>query len=224
MRQDPPIALLQSSKHITLTITLTLTLTITLIMPKIDNNFLSFSDRCREHLDGLSVCPERDGERSEDFDDLLKISHCCEMTFRNLDVCPEGLQREDGVDIMRFSKFIAILGGRVAAGRRYAFTIKGGSSEILLRNVQITRPGRWVDVDLGNYSHNADGRTGKVTLDNVTREDGKPVRVRVGWADRPQIIGGKVKVLRWQSWLLKAYVHSKRALVWVAKHLSGGAR
>ena len=176
-----------------------------------DTNFLSFADRAREHHDFLIVCPELEGQRSENFHDLLKISHCCEFTFRHLNVCPEGLQKEDGVDIMRFSRFVAIINARVAGGL-YAFTIKGGCSEILLRNVVITRPGKYVDIDLGNYSHNADGKTGKVTLDNVTRADGKPVRVRVGWADQPVVIGGNVEILVVQSYLLKIYVHAKRLL------------
>ena len=177
-----------------------------------DKNYLSFADRERETHELVILCPEIDGERSEDYDDILKISHCREFTFRDCHVCPEGLQREDGVDIMRFSRTIAFFNSRVAAGRRYAFTIKGGSSEILLRNVIITRPGRFVDIDLGNYSHNADGKTGKVTLDNVVRADGKPVRVRVGWADQPIVIGGNVKILVVQSYLLKIYVHAKRLL------------
>jgi RNA polymerase sigma factor (sigma-70 family) len=134
-----------------------------------DKNYLSFADRERETHELVILCPEIDGERSEDYDDILKISHCREFTFRDWHVCPEGLQREDGVDIMRFSHTVAFLNARVAAGAKYAFTIKGGSKEILLRNVIITRPGKYVDIDLGNYSHNADGKTGKVTLDNVVR-------------------------------------------------------
>lgn len=177
-----------------------------------DKNFLSFADRARETFDNMVVCPELEGERSQDFDDILKISHCAEFTFRNLNVCPEGLQREDGVDVMRFSRHIAFLNARVAAGAKYAFTIKGGSADILLRNVTITRPGKHVDIDLGNYSHNADGETLRVTLDNVRREDSKPVRVRVGWAEPPKIVGGNVRILHLQSLLLKLYVHTKRLL------------
>jgi hypothetical protein len=41
---------------------------------------------------------------------------------------------------------------------------------------------------------------------NCKRSDGLPVRVRVGWADRPVVIGGNVKILFWQSLMLKVYV------------------
>ena len=66
-----------------------------------------------------------------------------------------------------------------------------------------------VDIDIGNYSDNAKGKTTDVRIVNCRRSDGKPIRVRVGWADRPVVIGGNVKILFWQSLLLKIYVYIK---------------
>ncbi len=204
-------------------------------MPTPDKNFLSFVDihhapgNPRVYLN-LRVCPEdykvellQSGARissagvaAEEVDDVLKISGCTGVEFDHLQVVPVGVQREDAVDIMRFSRGISIKNALLRAGK-YAVTIKGGSRDILLQNVRIERPSQgWekVDIDLGNYSHNAQGRTTGVVLWNVTRSDGKPVRVRVGWADEPIVIGGNVEILRVQSRLLKAYV-------WVKLKLSG---
>ena len=81
----------------------------------------------------------------------------------------------------------------------------------MLHRVAITRPGRWVDIDIGNYSSTVpDAKTGRIMLISVTRTDGKPVRVRVGFAEDPLIVGGNVKVLRCQSLALKLYVWFRR--------------
>lgn len=182
-------------------------------MPKPDENYLSYADvqnDVMQSLHHLNVSPAF----AEQYDDLLKISHCRNMAFRHLVVAPGGRQREDAVDIMRFSRDIAISSARLRGGK-YVVTIKGGSRDIALVDVLIERPANGregVDIDIGNFSHNALGRTGAVLLANVSRSDGKPVRVRVGWADEPVIVGGNVKVLRFQSLLLKAYVLVKAFL------------
>ncbi len=85
-----------------------------------------------------------------------------------------------------------------------------------LRDCTITRGGgNWerVDIDIGNWSTTTPAKTGVVTIDHVTRTDGKPVRVRVGWADKPVIIGPKVHILFWQSLGLKIYCLVRRALL-----------
>ena len=182
-------------------------------MPKPDENYLSYADVQNDELQflhHLNVSPAF----AEQYDDLLKISRCRNMVFRHLVVAPNGRQREDAIDIMRFSRDVYI-DGAILRGGKYVVTIKGGSCEILLNDVLIERPANGregVDIDIGNFSHNALGRTGRVVLRNVLRSDGKPVRVRVGWADEPVIIGGNVKVLRFQSLLLKAYVYVKAFL------------
>lgn len=185
-------------------------------MPKPDLNHLSYADVQNDEmvvLHHLNVSPPD----AEKYDDLLKVSHCRNMTFRHLVVAPNGMQREDAVDIMRFSRDI-VLDGAILRGGKYVMTIKGGSRDIQLHDVLIERPasgGEGVDIDIGNFSHNALGRTGRVVLRDVLRSDGKPVRVRVGWADEPVIVGGNVKILRFQSLLLKAYVFVK---AWLAGH------
>lgn len=157
-----------------------------------------------------------DAPSPSQFDDILKISCASRVNVTNTAINLRGGNREDGVDIMRISEDINFRNCDVGAGAKYAFTIKGGSSRISLQDVTITRPGggiERVDIDLGNFSDRDYGPTTKVALINVTRLDGKPVRVRVGNADAPQIIGGNVKVLIIQSLALKLYVWIKNKFI-----------
>lgn len=70
-----------------------------------------------------------------------------------------------------------------------------------------------IDIDLGNYSDSNMIKTTNVILHNVRREDGEPVRIRVGHADKPIVINSKVKILFWWSIAIKIYVWGKYALV-----------
>lgn len=188
--------------------------------PAPDRNYHSISDTGHLTVQGRIFCPEFEGLRAEDFDDILKLSHVHNVTVRNCDVLPRGIQREDAIDIMRESRNVYIEGGRIAAGKKYAVTVKGGSDAVLLRDIEIVRPGGgWekVDIDIGNDSHVSPKKTGTVTITNVFRTDGKPVRIRVGWAKKPRIFGpSKYKVLFWQSLGLKLYVAAMRVLRAVA--------
>jgi hypothetical protein len=175
-------------------------------MSKPDINYRSYADQ-----DNFTVAGETiQADDPAAYDDILKVSHCQYAIVRDCAINLNGGNREDGVDVMRSSYAVHFNECEVGAGQLYAFTIKGGSDMISLRNVLITRPGPWpqrVDIDIGNYSSTVpNAKTGTILLTNVTRTDGKPVRVRVGWAARPIISGGNVKVLFWQSLALKVYV------------------
>lgn len=177
---------------------------------KPDNNFQSYAG-----VSDLTVVnQEYSPDDPSNIDDVLKISHSERITFIKCDINPKGGNREDGVDVMNNSKNIRFSECSVGCGK-YAFTIKGGSNFVWLDNVVIHgKHGiEGVDIDIGNFSSTVpDDKTGIVMLDNVTRKDGKPVRVRVGWASYPVITGGNVKVLFWQSLILKAYVAFKRLI------------
>jgi hypothetical protein len=173
-----------------------------------DKNYRSYADETNVVIQNDTI----DAPNPEQFDDILKLSHVVGCTVDNCHINPSGGNREDGIDIMRFCRSIYIRNCQVGAGAKYAFTIKGGSSQIDLSNVTITRGGggsEKVDIDIGNYSDNAKGRTTDVMIVNCRRSDGQPIRVRVGWADNPVIIGGNVKILFWKSLLLKIYVFIK---------------
>ena len=174
-----------------------------------DKNFKSFCDESDRTIADQLFSPDDPTE----WDDIVKVSHCEGLTFRHCIINPEGGNREDGVDIMRKSHLIEFYNCRVGTGKRYAFTIKGGSDMISLANVTVTgRQGtEGVDIDIGNFSHTLPNvKTGRVYLDNVGRSNGQPVTVRVGWAPWPVVTGGNVKVLFWASMGLKLYVLFKR--------------
>ena len=173
-----------------------------------DKNYKSYADEQNVVIQNETI----DAPNPENYDDILKLSHVEGANINNCIINPSGGNREDGIDIMRFCRSIYIGNCQVGAGKLYAFTIKGGSSQIDLSNVTIIRGGgsiEKVDIDIGNYSENAKGKTTDVRIVNCKRSDGLPVRVRVGWADRPVVIGGNVKILFWQSLLLKIYVYIK---------------
>ncbi len=174
---------------------------------KPDVNYCAYADQDGVEINGGVI----ESLTPTEYDDILKLSNCTRVRVSQCAINPNGGNREDGVDIMRGSHDVVLNECDVGAGAKYAFTIKGGSRDVLLRRVVITRPGRWVDIDIGNYSSTVpDAKTGRVVLESVTRSDGKPVRVRVGFADDPVVIGGNVTVLRCQSLALKAYVWFRR--------------
>ena len=179
---------------------------------KPDNNYFIVSDLFIKEYSDLVVSPPNPA----DYYDIFKVSGSSSITVRDCTINPDGGNREDGVDIMRYSKYIEFNWCKVGAGKKYGFTIKGGSNNVTLRDCTITRGGgNWerVDIDIGNWSTTTPAKTGVVTIDHVTRTDGKPVRVRVGWADQPVIIGPKVHILFWQSLGLKIYCLVRRALL-----------
>lgn len=177
-----------------------------------DRNYLSFADQNHVVIADQSI----EAPKPSDYDDILKLSNVGGAKVVNTSINLRGGNREDAVDIMRGSSYIHLEDCTIGAGN-YVFTIKGGARFVSLRNVQISRHGRWperVDIDIGNFSVTVpDAKTGTVILDNVTATDGRPVRVRVGWAAAPIVIGGNVQVLFWQSAVLKAYVFTMRMLL-----------
>lgn len=183
-----------------------------------DRNFKSFCDESNRTVADELFAPDNPSE----WDDVVKVSHCEGFTFRNCIINPEGGNREDGVDVMRKSRHVEFYNCRVGAGNRYAFTIKGGSEMISLVNVTITgrRGKEGVDIDIGNFSHTLPNvKTGLVYLDNVSRANGEAVRVRVGWAPNPSVVGGNVKILFWASIGLKLYVLFKRLCSTITRRL-----
>lgn len=181
------------------------------ITQKPDTNFISYADTKDVVVEGITFQPTN----PEFYDDILKISKVEQIVVRNCIINPKGGNREDGVDINRLCKDVSITDCTIGSGDKYAVTIKGGCVGVELNDVEIVGRGGWerVDIDLGNYSDSNMIRTRGIELIDVRRQDGQPVRVRCGLADRPLIYGGHVKVLFWQSLMIKAYVWGKYALV-----------
>lgn len=171
-----------------------------------DINYLpgTFADVADLVIDGLTIDPASAGVDPATLCDLVKLSHARRITLRNL-VVRGGKQRENAIDANRMCEDVLIDGAELEAGRQNAITIKGGCRRIHLRNVLIARAGGHCDIELGNWSDQSFERVTKVTLENVRRADGKPVRLRVGHAAFPTIIGGNVRYMRIESYALKAY-------------------
>lgn len=166
-----------------------------------DRNFRSYADVDGLYL-GAGVVIDPEAER-ESYDDILKLSHA--RRVRGFDLSVYG-GSENPLDMNRNCEDVELCGLYLSGGGHCAVVIKGGSRDIRLRNVEIADVrSRWCDIELGGWSDQSLERTTGVVLDNVRRTDGKPVRVIVGHADDPTVLGGNVRVYRVRSALLKAF-------------------
>lgn len=170
-----------------------------------DRNYRSYADVSGVFLNGEDIAPPDPANWA----DTLKFSNARDV---NVQGCTVLGSTEDCVDIMRGSHDIVISGCTMFPAGKYAFTIKGGSHDIMIVDTVIFGEGSETDIELGNWTAVNFDKSYRIVLDNVTRSDGKPVRVRVGHAQKPTIIGGNVKIDHFGSLLLKAYWWIKYAL------------
>ena len=177
-------------------------------MSKPDQNYESIAD----NMQPISVSQRTiQPHTPRVWDDVLKLSNAWAVTVTDCDINPRGGNREDGVDINRFSRDCHFKDCRVRAGKKYAFTIKGGAYFIKLENIIIHGPrgSEGVDIDIGNYAGQNYGMTHSITLDNVNRDDGEPVTIRIGRGCDVNIVNSNVKILIVKSILLKLYVWAR---------------
>jgi hypothetical protein len=163
-----------------------------------DRNYRSYADVTGVFLNGEDIAPPDPAN----WVDTLKLSNARDV---NVQGCTILGAAEDCIDAMRGSHDIVISGCKLYPTGKYAVTIKGGSHDIMIVDTVIFGEGKEIDLDLGGWTSVNFDRSSRIVLDNVTRSDGKPVRVRVGHADKPTIIGGNVKIDHSGSLLLKAY-------------------
>jgi len=167
----------------------------------VDNNYLSISDADGVHLENVTL-PTGD-EDSLIYDDVLKFSHATNCSFVGGTVYGG---RENCIDMNRECENVLIEDTLLIGGATASVVIKGGSRNCTLSEVLITPGGgRW-DIELGGHSDQSRKRTVNTRLFHVRRTDGRPVRVVVGRADKPEIRGGYVEVLFWESLALKLFV------------------
>lgn len=134
------------------------------------------------------------------YTDVIHASHGVDITIKDSTI--QG-GSEDCVDANNDSDTILIENVRVHPNGKYGFTIKGGTKNVILRNVAFETHGSEVDIDLGNWSdQDSKNKTINVTLEDVTSLDGKPVKVRVFYAAIPTVIGGNVKLVVYPGWLV----------------------
>lgn len=139
-----------------------------------------------------------------DFDAILKVSHSSNL--RGTVVVPNG--RENAVDINVCSNItlFGYFGGGGVTGAQ-VITAKGGSHDIIIGGVITSaKTNSGIDVDIGNHSDQSRALTRRVKL-NLVREDGSPVKVRIGWALPFSVkLGPGCKYMLWSSLTLKSYV------------------
>jgi hypothetical protein len=175
-----------------------------------DRNFRSFADETNQVRVGLHIDPREEGIDPATVDDVLKISHCRDWRLSQFTVLAGGLQRENAIDLNRDCARVTLENGTIEAGRQNAITIKGGAEDTTLRRIVIIRAGGHCDIELGNYSDQSRRRVRRTIIEDVSRSDGRPVRVRCGDADWPIVINSNVEILYVQSAAIKLYVRLKR--------------
>lgn len=178
-------------------------------MSDVDINYRSISDVTGYELHDERIDPEQDGRPRKEFADVLKFSCARDVQAKRLYVVGG---HENAVDMNRHCARIEMEDCVLEGGDQAAIVIKGGSKDITLRRVSLVAVKGWCDVLLGDWSDQSYDVTTGVRLIDVSRRDGKPVRVVCGRAEVPTIVGGNVRVLRWASLCVKTY--------WWAKYIA----
>lgn len=179
-----------------------------------DKNYKSY-DGPQENVSDVILDPVAAGWPLGSWDDTLKFNRRQSCIFEDFVVVCGG--REDAVDIScrnvdnRFRFF------NVSSNGKYVLTLKGKSRFNEFFRWIITKPGRWVDVQIGNW-HDDDANwpiNGSYSDNNLfmvwARTDGKPIRYAYRWGCRPLWEESNVKHLWWMS--------AGMSLYWWGKYL-----
>ncbi len=172
---------------------------------KPDRNYESHADVDGVIIENRSIPLEEDIEELGTpllHSDSLKLSKATEVTVKSCSITGGS---EDCIDMNRYCSDILISDCILKPRGKYGITIKGGTSQVRLKNVLFTAHGKETDIDLGNWSDQSAELVTDVVLDNITSLDGKPVKVRVLWAQKPKVIGGNVKLTVYPKLLVKIY-------------------
>jgi hypothetical protein len=152
----------------------------------------NFADVCFQTITGLKL--DLSEEERKQYDDTMKLSHVWDMKFYGLSVTGG---RENAIDMNRECRNVLIEDAILFGGGHCPIVIKGGCENIYLKSFDIFHDGPY-DVELGGWSDQSRKKTTGVTLENSYRLGPKgeqlPVRIVVGHADKPTIIGGNVRV------------------------------
>lgn len=179
-------------------------------MPDTDRNYLSIADRDSVTLEDATISPEHEGEDVYAYDDILKLSKATNFIGRKLTIIGGS---ENAIDMNRYCTDVLVEDCKLMGGMQCGVVIKGGCRNVALRDVVFHDPDdAGYDIEIGGWSDQSDAPTTDITLDHCTRKDGRPIRVVLGNATRPRIIGGNVKILFWRSLALKAFILARRLL------------
>lgn len=160
-----------------------------------DKNYKSFADVDNLYISNVCFKPS-----SEEFDDILKLSHATNCVVSNVVVFGG---KENAIDLNRTCENITILGCRLYGGRQAAIVVKGGCKNIYISGTQIAQdPSSWCDVLVDDWSDQS-RKASEVTLVSCYREDGKPLRIVFGRFRKPKIASTNYRIL----WLPTISLH-----------------
>lgn len=163
-----------------------------------DNNFRSYAD-----VDGVTVKDEViTPDNPTQYNDILKFSNA-----KNVDVINSYITggSEDCIDMNRNCQGVFIANTTLCPNGKFGITIKGGTQNVIILNAEFVKHGTEADIDIGNWSDQSSEPVRHVTLSGLKSMDGKPVRVRVLWGDKPSIIGGNVKLVVYPKIIVQIY-------------------
>jgi hypothetical protein len=175
-----------------------------------DINYYSIADTSDVRLENVTIDPRTDGIEPTIIADVLKLSFAKNIVVHNVIVDAGGCQKENAVDMNRLCSNVVMTDCTLYSGKQNALTIKGGCRDITIENLKIVAGSGNCDIELGNWSDQSQEPVTNVKFINVTRTDGKPVRLRVGNAKNITIIGGNIKEDKIGSILVKLYCFFKK--------------
>lgn len=155
-------------------------------------------------IENLTVDPKADGLSADRFEDIYKFSDKHDIVHRNLRVEATGAN-ENGIDINNRCSGLIYDGFEVSGGKQSGVLVKGGSDGTKLKRGVFKNCTGWCEILLGDWSDQSTAKTTGTEIEENIRDDGKAVRVIVGRAEWPDVTGGNVKILYFQSYLQKAY-------------------
>jgi hypothetical protein len=154
-----------------------------------DTNLQSYAGADKLQISGLKLVG------SSAYDDIFKLSECRDCAFKQLDVMAHDA-RENACDINNRCEGILIDGFVFEGGRQCSIVVKGGSSVTLRNGVIIPHSDAAYDIELGGWSDQSMQRS-TLILDNVHREDQRPIRIVCGWWSRPHIVANAPVEILW---------------------------
>jgi len=160
-----------------------------------DRNYKSFGGP-KVDLSNIKLDPLNDGWEKGSWQDTCKFHQRKGLLFSNFEIVDAGT--EDGVDIGTncvdnfFNNFIV-------AGGAQVLTLKSGSSNNTLVNWMITKHGKTIDVELGNWSTTNPVRDNNNKFISWKTFDGKPVTYAYRLGSKPIWYDTNTKHLWWRS-------------------------
>ena len=144
------------------------------------------------------------------FDDILKFSRCARMLILGL-YLPGG--REDCSDAVRGNRY-TWLGCLFSPRGKGGLTVKGSIDGWTVDTCEFEKHGSEYDIEVGqfdNYWFPGRAPTRRGVISKVHAADGKPVKVRLWDAEKPEVEFSNVEIVRipkaiWYPYFLFRYV------------------